>query len=65
MRINYFNNLVEQDHRLIKRRLRPMLGFKNFQSAASAITGLRPADLIRQGQFSLFQRFCQIAARRL
>ena len=30
----YLNNLVEQDHRAIKRRTRPMMGFKNFHCAA-------------------------------
>ncbi|MBM3605614.1 MAG: IS6 family transposase, partial [Alphaproteobacteria bacterium] len=35
VRIKYLNNLVEQDHRFIKRRVRPMLGFKSFTSAAS------------------------------
>ena len=30
----YLNNVVEQDHRRIKQRIRPMLGFKRFQTAA-------------------------------
>lgn len=29
----YLNNLIEQDHRAVKRRVRPMLGFKTFRSA--------------------------------
>ena len=33
----YLNNLIEQDHRGIKSRTRPMLGFKSFASAANAI----------------------------
>lgn len=39
-RIKYLNNMVEQDHRLIKRRVRPMLGFRSFTSAASTIAGI-------------------------
>lgn len=31
----YLNNIVERDHRAIKRRARPLLGFKDFRSAAS------------------------------
>ncbi|GFR17527.1 transposase for insertion sequence element IS257 in transposon Tn4003 [Trichonephila clavata] len=31
--IKYLNNIVEQDHRFIKKRIRPMLGFKSFHSA--------------------------------
>jgi transposase-like protein len=47
------NNLIEQDHRGIKFRTRPMLGFKNFDCAATTIAGI---DLLRrtgQNQFSL------------
>ena len=36
----YLNNIVEQDHRAIKRIVRPMLGFKAFQSAKSIIAGI-------------------------
>ncbi|AXC10151.1 Mobile element protein [Acidisarcina polymorpha] len=36
----YLNNLIEQDHRGIKSRTKPMLGFKNFRSAASTIAGI-------------------------
>lgn len=32
----YLNNIVEQDHRAIKRRVRPMMGFKSFVSVSSA-----------------------------
>ncbi len=36
----YLNNLIEQDHRGVKSRTRPMLGFKNFESAAITIAGV-------------------------
>ena len=65
VRIKYLNNLVEQDHRFIKRRVRPMLGFKSFKSAASTIAGIELVNMIRKGQFRPelrpFQTFCQIA----
>jgi len=35
--IKYLNNIVEQDHRMIKKRIRPMLGFKSFVSASAAL----------------------------
>jgi len=35
-RIKYLNNIVEQDHRAVKRVVRPMMGFKSFRSAATA-----------------------------
>jgi len=39
--IKYFNNIVEQDHRAIKRQTRPMLGFKSFWSAAVTLAGVK------------------------
>jgi transposase-like protein len=44
------NNLVEQDHRRIKQRVRPMLGFKRFDNAAVTISGIELAEQIKKGQ---------------
>ena len=49
----YLNNLVEQDHRGIKSRTRPMLGFKTFATAATTIAGIELLHRIRKQQFSL------------
>jgi transposase-like protein len=49
----YLNNLIEQDHRGIKSRTRPMLGFKNFASAATTIAGIELLRRIHKGQFAL------------
>lgn len=49
----YLNNLIEQDHRRIKQRLRPMLGLKSFQTADIAISGIELAGKIKKGQFKL------------
>jgi transposase-like protein len=49
----YLNNLIEQDHRGIKSRTRPMLGFKNFESAAITIAGIELLRRIHKGQFTL------------
>lgn len=66
VRIKYLNNIIEQDHRFIKRRTRPMLGFKSFDAATSAIAGIEVVNMIRKGQFMPelrpFQQFCQLAA---
>jgi putative transposase len=48
----YLNNLVEQDHRAIKRRTRPMLGFKDFHAAAKIIAGIETMHMIRKGQLA-------------
>jgi len=49
----YLNNLIEQDHRGIKSRTRPMLGFKNFSSAAITIAGVELLRRIHKDQFFL------------
>jgi putative transposase len=46
VRRKYLINIVEQDHRFIKRRTRPMLGFKAFTSAAAKIDGTKVVHLI-------------------
>jgi len=47
----YLNNLIEQDHGRVKRRIRPMLGFKRFDDAAVTISGIELAEKIKKGQF--------------
>ena len=49
----YLNNLVEQDHRRVKQRVRPMLGFKRFATAEVTLTGIELMQKIRKGQFEL------------
>ena len=44
------NNIVEQDHRAIKRIARPMLGFKSFRCARVLIAGIETVHMIRKGQ---------------
>ena len=46
----YLNNIVEQDHRAIKRKTRPLLGFKSFWSAAITLAGIELMHMIRKGQ---------------
>lgn len=47
----YLNNLIEQDHRNIKRRIRPMLGFKSFRRAQGVLAGIEVVTMIRKGQY--------------
>lgn len=49
----YLNNLIEQDHRGVKSRIGPMLGFKRFKTAAITISGIELLRRIRKGQFNL------------
>src|SRR5512135_1556597 len=46
----YLNNLVEQDHRSVKRLVRPMLGFKAFHSAKATLQGIELMHMIKKGQ---------------
>src|SRR5450631_363840 len=48
--VKYLNNIVEQDHRAIKRRTRPMLGFKDFSCARILLSGIELMHMIRKGQ---------------
>jgi hypothetical protein len=49
----YLNNLIEQDHRGVKLRIGPMLGFKRFRTAATTIAGIELLRRIHKGQFNL------------
>jgi putative transposase len=51
----YLNNIVEQDHRTIKRMVKAMLRFKAFWSAAITIAGIEIMHMIRKGQLRLTQ----------
>jgi transposase-like protein len=48
----YLNNVVEQDHRAIKRIIRPMMGFKVFRCARIILSGLEIMHVIRKGQLN-------------
>ena len=48
--IKYLNNIIEQDHRSIKRIVNPMLGFQSFQSASKTLKGIEAMNMIKKGQ---------------
>lgn len=67
LQVKYLNNILEQDHRFIKRITGRMLGFKAFHSASATLDGIETAHMIRKGQFhanglNAFQQFAQLAA---
>ena len=49
-KIKYLNNIVEQDHRGVKRVTRPMLGFKAFDAAQGTLVGIELMHMIRKKQ---------------
>jgi transposase-like protein len=66
----YLNNRIEQDHRAIKRRVRPMMGFKSMNSARAILGGIGMVHMMRKGQakyaciqqLSLVEQFERLAA---
>ena len=63
----YLNNIVEQDHRNIKRRISIDTGFKEFESAQRTLAGIEVVNIIRKGQIAdsrktTFKIFCSLAA---
>ena len=63
----YLNNIVEQDHRNIKRRISIDTGFKEFESAQRTLAGIEVVNIIRKGQIAdsrktTFKTFCSLAA---
>lgn len=65
--IKYLNNIVERDHRAVKRIIKPMLGLKSFRSARNTLAGIEIMHMIRKGQlqnggdFTPAQQFYSLA----
>jgi len=60
--VKYLNNIVEQDHRSIKRIVRGMHGFKSFQSASITLNGIEMVRMIKKGQTEIEDKYVQSAA---
>jgi putative transposase len=67
-RIKYLNNMVEQDHRGIKRVTKYMLGFKSFEAAEATISGIELHRMLKKGQLEnagdtpAWKQFYELAA---
>jgi putative transposase len=48
--VKYLNNVVEQDHRAVKRVTRPMLGFKSFVAAQATLVGIELMHMLKKRQ---------------
>jgi putative transposase len=48
--VKYLNNVVEQDHRAVKRVTRPMLGFKAFEAAQATLAGIELMHMLKKRQ---------------
>jgi putative transposase len=49
--VKYLNNIIEQDHRAVKRIARPTLGFKSFEAAKRILAGVELMHMIRKQQW--------------
>ncbi|PGC30997.1 IS6 family transposase [Bacillus pseudomycoides] len=57
--VKYLNNIVEQDHRFIKKRVRSMLGLKSFGTTTSIISGIETMHMVKKGQLVLLDKSVQ------
>ena len=54
-KVKYLNNIIEQDHRFIKRKVKPILGFGSFKTTEKTICGIETMHMIRKGQVEEIQ----------
>jgi len=62
--IKYLNNIIEQNHRVIKRVVRAMLGFKKFRCARALIANIETMYMIRKGHLTVHEGHASSAASR-
>jgi putative transposase len=48
--VKYLNEIMEQDHRAVKRITRPVLGFKSFDAAQNTLTGIELMHMLKTQQ---------------
>jgi transposase, IS6 family len=55
-RVKYLNNIIEQDHRFIRKRVRACLGYRSFDTAERTIQGVETINMMRKGQVKRLDR---------
>jgi IS6 family transposase len=55
-RVKYLNNIIEQDHRFIKKRVRACLGYRSFDTAERTLQGVEAVNMMRKGQVKRLDR---------
>jgi putative transposase len=67
-RVKYLNNIVEQDHRSIKKVIKVMTGFKSFEAAEATISGIELHHMLKKNQLDsnenkpVWKQFYELAA---
>jgi IS6 family transposase len=49
-RVKYLNNIIEQDHRFIKKRMREFMSYRSFDTAKRTLQGVGAVNTMRKGQ---------------
>jgi IS6 family transposase len=55
-RVKYLNNVIEQDHRFIKKKVRASQCFKSFHTAERTLEGIEALNMMRKGQVKRLDR---------
>jgi transposase-like protein len=55
-RVKYLNNVIEQDHRFIRKRVRASQCFKSFHTAERTLEGVEAMNMLRKGQIKRLER---------
>jgi transposase-like protein len=55
--VKYLNNVIEQDHRFIKKKVRASQCFKRFHTAERTIEGIESINMMRKGQVKRLDRY--------
>jgi IS6 family transposase len=63
-RVKYLNNVIEQDHRFIKKKVRSSQCFKRFQTAERTLEGIEAINMMRKGQVKRFDRYDAVGQAR-
>jgi transposase, IS6 family len=61
-RLKYLNNVIEQDHSFIKKRVRACLGYRSFDTAERMLQGVEAVNMMRKGQAKFVKSLFQVAA---
>jgi IS6 family transposase len=55
-RVKYLNNVIEQDHRFVKKKVRASQCFKSFHTAERTLEGIEAVNMMRKGQVKRLSR---------
>jgi transposase-like protein len=63
--VKYLNNVIEQDHRFIKKKVRASQCFKRFHTAERTLEGIEAVNMMRKGQVKRLDRYDAVGQAKL